>query len=537
MTIFINGNVITLDDKNKKATSFIIENEVFKAVGSNEEILSLAKKDDIIINLKGKTVVPGFNDAHMHFLNYGITKNAVNITNISSIDKMINESKKYISDRNIPEGEWIVSRGWNDNLFEENRLPSRYDLDKISTVHPIYFSRICGHLGVTNSLALKLMNIDENTPNPSGGVIDKENGVPTGILRENALNCALDAVQPISKTTIKELLKNVFNDALSVGLTSISTEDMWQSGNLVGTIEAYRELEEENNLPIRFVQQVYLKTPEDFEEAKKHGYKTGVGTDKFKIGPVKIYQDGSLGGRTAAMINNYNDIDSTGVLIHPQEELDEIVKKSHDYGFQVCSHAIGDRSMETLLNSYEKVYKSSDNTDLRLCIIHCQFTNKNLLERFKKLNIVANVQPSFVMSDYPIVETAVGKERAYESYAWKSLINKGIHTCFSSDAPIESFNPLESIYAAVTRKDLKGNPIDGWNTHECISVEEALKGYCVEPAYFNFEENIKGTISEGKLADFVILSEDIMSIDKDRIKDIEVLETYVGGVREFEKNH
>lgn len=532
MTIFINGNVITLD-KNKKAEAFKIENGIFSAVGSNAEIKKLAACDEEIIDLNGKTVVPGFNDAHMHFLNYAITKDNVDLLNIPSIDEMITRTKEYITERNIPEGKWIVSRGWNDNLFAEKRLPTRYDLDKISTSHPIFFSRVCGHIGIANSKALELINITSKTSNPQGGIIDKLKNVPTGILRENALDLIFNTLPPLDKNEIKRLLKNAFKDALKVGLTTIQTDDLGHSRSLINSIEAYKELETENFLPLRIILQTFLPNEESLNEALSLGIKTGIGTDRFKIGPLKLYEDGSLGGRTAAMKEPYCDEDSTGVLIFEQDALNKHTMLAHKSGFQIAIHAIGDNAAEHVLNSYENIINNCKKDNLRLTIIHCQFTNNHILDRFKKLGVIANVQPSFVMTDYPIVEKAVGKTRAEKSYAWKDMLNKGINTTFSSDAPIESFNPIEGIYAAVTRKDLKGNPELGWNNDQCLSVEEALKCFTLGSAYANFEENIKGSISKGKLADFVVLSEDILEIEKDKINDITVLETYVGGKKEY----
>lgn len=532
MPSFINGNIITLDG-DKLCQAFYVENNVFKAIGTNEEILNLSKADENVVDLKGKTVVPGFNDAHMHFLNYAVQKNNVNLLNVPSIDELISVTKEYIKTRSIPNGQWILSRGWNHNLFSEKRLPTRYDLDKISTSHPIYFARICGHIGVCNSKALELLKITSTTENPDGGIIDKENGIPTGILRENALNLISNSLPTMSAEQIKSLLKPAFIDALKVGITSIQTEDLTHCGSLENLLSAYRELENEQALPLRFILQLNLPNEESMSEAISLDLKSNLGSNMLKIGPVKLFEDGSLGGRTAAMKEKYCDVDTTGVLIYNQASLDNITKLAHNAGFQITIHAIGDNAAEIILNSYEKIIAASENKDLRLTIVHCQFTNDELLNRFKKLNIVANVQPSFVMTDYPIVEKAVGKARADKSYVWKDILNSKIPMAFSSDAPIESFNPIEGIYAAVTRKDLKGYPEEGWHNDQNLTVIEALKAYTLGSAFMSFEEDVKGSISMGKLADFVILSEDILSIEIDKIKNIKVLETYVGGTKMF----
>ena len=337
----------------------------------------------------------------------------------------------------------------------------------------------------------------------------------------------------MSKEQIKTLLKSAFMDALKVGITTIQTEDLTHCGSLENLLAAYRELESEQALPLRFILQLNLPNEKSISEAVSLGLKSNLGSNMLKIGPVKLFEDGSLGGRTAAMKEEYCDADTTGVLIYNQASLDNITKLAHNAGFQITIHAIGDNAAETILNSYEKIITASENKDLRLTIVHCQFTNDELLNRFKKLNVVANVQPSFVMTDYPIVEKAVGKNRADKSYAWKDMLNSKIPMAFSSDAPIESFNPIEGIYAAVTRKDLKGYPKEGWYNSQNLTVIEALKAYTLGSAFMSFEEDIKGSISIGKLADFVVLSENILQTEKDNIKNIKVLETYVGGIKMF----
>lgn len=531
MPVFINGNIITLDE-NKVCESFCVIDGNFVKVGSNSEILS-SYKNEAIIDLKGKTVLPGFNDGHMHFLNYAIQKNNVNLVNIDSIENLISRSIDYINERNVPNESWVVSRGWNDNLFKEKRLPNRWDLDKISLNHPIIFSRICGHIAVVNSKALQLLNIDCNTPNPSGGVIDKEGGEPTGILRENALNIALDNLPALTVNNIKTALKSAFIDALSCGITTIQTEDLSHCKSLKNLIKAYSELAEEGSLPIRFILQLNLNTDKLFNEAKELKLRSNIGNDFLRIGPVKLFQDGSLGGRTAAMKDYYSDEPHNGVLIYNQQELDELVMKAHDFGFQLTIHAIGDKACESVLDSYEKLNKHSSKNDLRPTIVHAQFTNDNLLNRFKSLGVIANVQPSFIMTDHPIVEKAVGKERAKDSYAFNTMVKMGIPVAFSSDAPIEKFNVIEGIFGAVNRKDLSGNPPQGFYPNESMDVMDAIKCYTIGSSFMSFEENKKGKIKENFYGDFIILSDNITTIDKEKIKEVIILETYVGGIKKY----
>ncbi|MPM76800.1 N-substituted formamide deformylase [bioreactor metagenome] len=268
-------------------------------------------------------------------------------------------------------------------------------------------------------------------------------------------------------------------------------------------------------------------------EAKELNLRTNLGSDFLKIGPVKLFQDGSLGGRTAAMKEPYCDEPHKGVLIYTQEELDNLVLKAHTGGFQLTIHAIGDEACESVLDSYAKLNELSIDNNLRSTIVHAQFTNINLLHRFKDLGVIANVQPSFIMTDYPIVEKAVGKERAQDSYAFDTLIKMAIPVAFSSDAPIERFNVIEGIYGAVTRQDLNGNPVEGFYPNEGMNVMDAIRCYTLGSSYMSFEENIKGKIKEGYYGDFVVLSEDISKVPKERIKEVKVPETYVAGIKKY----
>lgn len=530
MSTFINGNIITLNGDNI-AEAFIVKDGRFSFVGTNEEVKLIS--DNEIIDLHGKTVVPGFIDSHMHFLNYAVFKNRVDLSKVTSIDDLIVKLQEYISNNNLPEGHWIICRGWNQNNFTEKRLLNRHDLDKISTRHPIFLPRICGHIAAVNSKALEVLGIDAGCQNPEGGVIDKLNGSPTGILRENALNLVYNSLPPMQIDEIKMNLLNAFNDALKCGLTTIYTEDMGQAGSLHNLLASYRALDADDKLPLRFVLQLNLADEAAIEEGHDLGLKSKLGNDYLSIGALKLYQDGSLGGRTAAMENKYADADSNGVIIYSQEELDRLVSLAAKYEFQLAIHAIGDRSMRMILDAYKKISDKYPEKDLRSTIIHCQFINSELLKRFKELNVVANVQPSFVMTDWPTVENAVGVNTARESYGWKDILSFGINMCFSSDAPIESFNPILGIYAAVTRKDLKGAPLNGWHPEQKLSVLEALKAFTLGSAYMNFEEDKKGSIELNKLADFVILSDNILTVPEDNIKDVEVLETYVGGKKMY----
>lgn len=358
MAIFKNG-IIFASNNNKIWGGFSVKNSKFSFVGTNCEVEKLAEPDEEVIDLKGQTVLPGFNDSHLHFLNYAVNKDRVQLSNVTSIKEMIKVTKEYIEKNKISRGNWIVSRGWNDNLFDEQRFPNRFDLDEISKEDPIFFLRACNHMGVANTKALEMFNIHKDTPNPDGGIVDKdpESGLPTGVLRENALNIVYNTLPQNSKEDIKRVLSNAFKDALKVGLTSIQTDDMGEAGSLETLIDAYKELEKEGNLPLRVTLQLLLPDKESVFNAIDLGLRSGVGSEFLKIGPLKLLQDGSLGGRTAAMHDSYCDVNSKGVAIYSQGRLNELVNLADSLGFQIAVHAIGDEAANMVLKSVEGISK------------------------------------------------------------------------------------------------------------------------------------------------------------------------------------
>lgn len=536
--ILCNGNIFTMDKQYPKAEAVGIIGNKIAFVGRNEEVLALKNPKTEIIDLNGKTVVPGFNDSHMHLLSYAMSLDKVDLNNVSSVDEIVEKVRAYIKENNIPEGTWVQGRGWNHELFSKKVMPTRHDLDRISQKHPIVLTRTCGHICAVNTLALEICGILEKPPAIEGGSIDlDENGVPNGILRENAMDLVYRYLLSPGKEKIKELIVRGAEDCLRCGLTSIQTDDLEAiKGDFKDILDAYFELDKEDKLPIRVNLQLLLPTIEKLEAFLKLGFKTGDGSEFLKIGPLKLLTDGSLGGRTAALSEPYeDDKNNWGIAIYSQEELNKLVEKAYMSGLQVACHAIGDRAMKMVFKAYKNAMEKCTKEDPRFRIIHCQITTEELLDKFKEYNVIADIQPIFVSSDLLIAEKRVGKERARWSYNWKSMLDRGVHVAAGSDSPVESFNPLWGIYAAVTRKNLEGYPDGGWLPDQKLTVEQAVYIYTMGSAYSTYEENIKGSITPGKLADMVVLSEDIFSIDPDNIKDVKVEKTFVDGKLVFEQ--
>lgn len=537
--ILLNGKVITMDGLHPSAEAVAVKDGKIYAAGLNSEMLALKEDATAIIDLEGKLLVPGFNDSHMHLLSFATTLEKVDLTSSASIDELIEKLGAFISKSPLKPGQWIQGWGWNHDRFDVNRFPTRYDLDRVTTDYPICITRACCHVAVVNSKALEIAGITGDTSQIEGGYFDiDEKGEPLGIFRENALTLVYGKIPVPGVEDIKRLIHMGAKTALAQGITSLQTDDFnaVPGNDYEKILKAYRELDEEKMLPVRINQQCLLSSPESLGKFLKSGYMTGAGTEFFKIGPLKILADGSLGARTAYLQEPYADDPSTrGIPVYTQEEMDNLVITAHKSGMQVAVHCIGDRTMYMAFESIEKAQKEKPRKDARHSIIHCQITDKTLLDKFKDLDVVAHIQPIFLDYDLHIAESRVGAEKAGTSYNWKGMFDRGVHVACGSDCPVEPFNVLKGIYCAVTRKDLKGYPEGGWFPEQKLTIDQALYGFTLGAAYASFEEDIKGALTPGKLADMAVLSEDIYSIDPDSIKDVEVLMTFVGGKLVYKK--
>lgn len=532
--IFINGKIYTMDNsRNSYEAMGVIGNKI-EALGTNTELLLTKREETKVIDLKGKTIVPGFNDSHMHLVNYGYSLTQVNLMGVKSMESINERVGSYIKKNKICKDKWVRGRGWNQDYFTMEKIfPTRYDLDKISTNIPIVLTRICGHVAVVNSKALEILNIKKGTPQVEGGQFDvDENGEPLGIFREMALSLIYDIIPEPSLEEVKDMMRMAIKELNKQGITSVGTDDFealpGKSYDLI--IRAYLELKEENNLNVRIYEQCLLPERDKLEEFFSKGYKSGWGDEDFKIGPLKLLIDGSLGARTAALVESYSDDKGNkGITMIDQDKLDELLDLASKNNTHVAIHGIGDRAMYMAFESIEKSLNNNPKKDHRHGIVHCQITEEDLLNKFKELNIIAYIQPIFLDYDWKIVRDRVGKDREKTSYNWKTMVDKGVKIACGSDAPVETFNVLYGIYEAVTRKDLEGNPKKGWLVEQSLTVDEAIYGYTMGGAYASFEEDIKGSIEIGKLADFVVLSEDIFKIKKDKIKDVEIEMTIFNG--------
>ena len=487
-------------------------------VDTNGKIVAVGQgpppSSDEMIDLEGFYIYPGFHDAHIHVYSLGRTAFRLNLQKVNSISELQRKLKDYAATH--PELSWIVGFGWDQDLFEEKRYPSRFDLDAVVSDLPVVLLRACHHIGVVNSKAIDILDIDSNTPDPPGGLIDKDKDGPTGILREEALKLVTPHIENFDETTRKKIFKLGLEECAKVGLTSVHTNDpkAWQT---------YFALAENDELPVR----VFLTLPyKDFEE--NPDIQEGQGSGLFSIERVKLFADGSLGASTAALNEPYSDgsaqdPEGRGVLIHESKELEKMVERIASRKFKVETHAIGDRAAEQVLEQYKKLGLK------RQVLTHCQILSPKAIQLLKETETIANIQPPFIYSDSQWAESRVGSRIMY-SYAWKTLLEKGIICAGGSDAPIESPSPLKGLFAAVFRQT-KAFP-EGWHTEECLTIQDAIGMYTLGGAIAVDRENVLGKLEVGFLADFVVLDKDILS-NPEHLNSAMVLMTVVGGKIRF----
>lgn len=529
-TIFINGNIFTVTHGFLEA--MVIEDEKFIYVGNNLVALTYQHGNYKIVDLEDCFVTAGFNDSHMHVLNYGNTLQMAMLTNhTSSIQEVKRYLKHYINQKQVSEGQWIKARGWNHDYFEdEKRFLNRYDLDEVSLTHPIIATRACGHVAVCNSKAIELLKL-EGLHSIEGGEIERdENGILTGVFKENAIELIKLPLPNVEQ--IKTMLLTACQSLNSYGITSAQTDDFSTFENYQDIIKAYQELEQENRLTVKIYEQVYLPTKQAIDEFLSLGFNTGSGTEMFRIGPLKLLTDGSLGARTAHLSMPYeDDLMTSGIPIYTLDQLKEIVSYANQKDMQIAIHAIGDQAIENVINAYDYALKVCPKVEHRHGIVHVQITRKDLLEKIRKLKLYTYIQSIFLDYDINIVHSRLGK-RANDTYAFKTLFETG-HASNGSDAPVELPDVLKGIQCAITRKSINGK--EQFILSESLNREEAIVSFTLKGAYASFEENIKGSIEVGKKADFVVLDQSPFYVHASQIKDIQVLKTYINGKLVYSK--
>jgi predicted amidohydrolase YtcJ len=515
----INGNIITMDSVRPNAQAVAIQKNRIVKVGTTEQIKALITKETKVVDLQAKTVVPGFIDSHIHVADFGKFLNWLNLNDATSIEEMQTRLKDRL--QKVPKNRWIVGNGWNETRFAEKRCPNRFDLDFVSPENPVILYHECGRVCLVNSRALKIGKISKKTEAPVGGEIEKnrDTSEPTGILREAATDLVWKTIPEPTEDEILESTSLAFEQVVAAGVTTVH----WIVASLEEVL-IVKKLDSQNKLPVR----VHVIVPaKDLDRIHELNFDSGK-IDK-QLG-VKVFVDGSLAARTAALCEPYMDDNTTkGELLYSEDELEKVVAKAQKANLQLVIHAMGDKAIEMALDAVKKVLTETPRETHCYRIEHASVLTTDLIKRIKELGMTISVQPKCVITeftDWSAIER-LGNKRARWLYPLKTLINKGIRVVGGSDCPMEPLSPLVGIQAAVERQ---------YFPEEQITADEALRMYTVDAAVASCDQENRGSIEEGKLADVTVLSGDPTSTSKDKIGNIEVLMTVVDGDIVFQKS-
>ncbi len=525
--IYTNGNIYTMDEDNPSASAIAVKGDKFLYVGEGEEIFEFANDRTVVIDLEGKTVLPGLTESHIHFNSVGVNILTAPLNVYwQPLDEMLETIGNAVTD--AEPGEWIVARGYNDAIWDV--VAHRSLLDRVSPDNPVSLRRYCGHATFVNSKALEIAGITDETTDPDAGTIVRdEQGIATGVLVSAAGRLVTRHIPPPPELTEEEKI-----NALALGSEAVLSAGLTTVHDATGTgydeINRRKEAYDKGLLQVRIMDAISYNTAMDMG-----GPLIGLFDYRYNVRWVKMFVDGSLGGRGAAMLEGYSDMPGeTGALRalgQNEDEYADRVANLLEIGFITRTHSIGDRGNRVTLNAFERAMEMTGimGDDARLVVEHAQVLHPDDVERFGSSGIIASMQPVHATEDMLFVEDRIGEERAKYAYAWRSLIDSGAIISGGSDYGVSPYNPFYGLHAAVTRQDRENNPPGGWFPEQRMTREEALKAYTVWPAFLEFSEDIKGTITKGKLADFIVIDRDYFMIPVEAIHEIEVLKTVLGG--------
>jgi predicted amidohydrolase YtcJ len=521
--IFLNGPIITVDDRKPTAEAVSVLGNKISRVGTADEVRAEAGPATRVVDLAGRALLPGLNDNHNHPISLGQALKSIDATpvaapTLAALQRSFREAASSSSGRDG----WLIGRGYDDTRLDVHRHPTRYELDEATGGRPALLTRTCGHLAVANSAALARAGITRDTPDPSGGQIDRDqHGEPVGLLRENAIRLVRDLIPPSTRAEITDYLRAAGRKFLSYGITSVGEASIRRSDELA----AYEELARDGELPVRVFTMMIIDDTLDAME--RLGLQTGLGDTWLRIGPAKLFQDGSGGGRTAAMTVEYrNDPGNRGITIYDQAGLNERLTRAHAAGFQMAAHAIGDLAITMILDAYETALTAHPRRNHRARIEHCGICTPAHLERMKRLGVFAIPQPSFIyyLGD-SYIENFTPEQLAL-SYPGRAWIDHGIVAAGSSDAPVVSADPFVNLRSAVTRLTQDGQRM---GPDQGVTIDEAIRMFTLNGAYASFEEHLKGSITPGKLADLVVLDRDPREVPPEELHTLRAEVTVIDG--------
>jgi predicted amidohydrolase YtcJ len=525
----------------QRAQAMAVRAERILAVGTDAEILKLKGPATTVVDLQGHFVMPGFNDAHMHLTEAGFKRLTVDLTGVWSVEEFRERIRRRVE--SAEPTQWIVGSGWDETLWHEKELPTRWDVDEVTTEHPVFLERIDGHVAVANTLALKMGRVTLASKDPEGGEIGRDlNGQPNGILRETAKNLVSSIIPAPTPDKRRQAIEAALQDIASSGITSVQDFSHDAGGDYWDNFQVFQQLEREGKLTVRISE--WLPFDEPLETLKQRRAAHPQSDLMLHTGMLKAFLDGSLGSHTAAMLQPYaDDAKNSGLSRYEQAKLNAMAKERVAAGFQLGFHAIGDKAVQMALEVFAETeraahaegLKARDGTEnFRLRIEHAQVTNPAQVARFRELKVIASMQPSHLLTDMHWASSRLGPQRAAHSYAWAEFVNRGSGLAFGSDYPVEPVAPFRGLYAAATRKSEDGK--QEYYPEQKVTIEQAIAAYTSGSAFAEFAEKDKGTLTAGMLADFVVLDRDLTAVPAEKILGTRVLRTVVGGKTVYEAN-
>jgi hypothetical protein len=527
--IVTNARIYTVDDSHPFVSALAVRAGLVQFVGSGREALLLKGPSTRVIDAGGQTVIPGMVDAHAHLFELGEFLRSIDLTDTRSFDAIVSRVGARVKE--TPAGRWVIGRGWDQNKWGDTRFPTHDALTRVSPNNPVVLERIDGHAILANAAAMKAAGVTSATQAPAGGRIERAaNGDPTGVFVDNAMALVNHAIPPLSHDEMKSAALAAITESNKYGLVGVH-----DPGEPRNVLDLFEELAKANTFSIR----VYAMISDDsaaIEHYFQRGPQSALYDGHLWIRAIKLYADGALGSRGAALLDPYaDDPKNVGLLKSTPEHLRDVSTRALQHGFQVATHAIGDRGNRVALDAYEAALKAVPTVDHRFRIEHVQILDHADVPRFAQLGVIPSMQAVHQTSDMYWAANRLGYARTFGAYAWRSLLNTGVIIPNGSDFPVERVNPLYSFHAAVSRQDDNNWPPGGWFPEQMMTREEALKSMTIWPAFAAFQEHVMGSLTPGKYADFVLLDRDIMTIPSSDILGTHVTATYVSGRAVYER--
>ena len=527
--IVVNARIHTVDEGRPRAEALAVRNGRVQFVGSRRGAEVLRGPQTRVADLAGATVIPGIADAHVHLLGLGQALRTVDLTGTRSLDEVV--SRIAARARELPAGTWITGRGWDQNDWPDTRLPTHEALTRAVPGHPIYVVRVDGHAAYVNAAALRIAGVTAETRDPSGGRIERAaSGEPTGVLVDAAMGLVSRRIPPMSRDQVRDATLAAIREVNRLGLTSVH-----DAGVDAATVDVYEELARAGNYSLRN----YVMIRQDDSTLARYfrrGPQSALYDGRLWIRAIKISADGALGSRGAALLDPYSDeATHSGLILTSAERIRDVAARALRAGFQLNVHAIGDRGNRVVLDAFEAALRDAPAADHRFRVEHAQILHHDDIPRFAQLDVIPSMQSTHQTSDMYWAPNRIGYSRSLGAYAWRSLLNTGVVIANGTDFPVEPVNPMFTFHSAITRQDDNGWPAGGWFGDQRMTREEALKSMTIWPAYAAFQEASLGSLTIGKLADFVVLDRDIMTVAPEQIRGTVVLATYIGGRAVFEK--